>query len=214
MHIPENLTIYPVLRSKRSFDIVCAGALLFVFSPFIILTLFILKLEQILRGRPLDPLFYSEIRYSHGKPFRLYKFNIFKQDRIEELRREGSTVGTKVLERCGDVTYGGWVLKQIYMDEFPQFWNVLRGDMSIVGPRPLNMESLEKGLSQGNVCKLQVPAGITGHHQSRKNQVGRGMELDREYVVYYGNNPWYKVMLFDIYILIRTVVFVLRAEGI
>jgi len=127
--------------AKRCFDIlfsVCAGVILL---PFMVLAVFSLFMEHILRGRLFDPILYKEIRMSAGQPFWLYKFNIFDEALIEKMRAEGKFIHTKDLERNGDILFVGWCLKQIYMDELPQLWCVLRGDMSIVGPRPVKYGS-------------------------------------------------------------------------
>jgi lipopolysaccharide/colanic/teichoic acid biosynthesis glycosyltransferase len=172
-------------------------------------------MEHLLRGRLLDPLFYGETRMSRGKPFCLYKFNIFKYELILKALKDGEFVHTKSFEKQGGVTYIGWFLKQIYMDELPQFFNVLIGDMSVVGPRPVNLEVYESLVSKGVRDKDRVPAGITGNFQSYKNIKGRtAHDLDKEYADYYHNNKWYKVLFYDLKIMIRTIKVILRAQGV
>lgn len=205
----------PVRRrnSKRAFDVVWATMLLVVMSPFVIVFLIAIKSEQILRGRPFDPFFYREIRMSQGQPFQLLKFNIFKYERILAERAQGGVIHTKGYERNGGILKTGWCLKQIYMDELPQLFNILKGDMSMVGPRPLNPEALQISLDQGNTAKILLPAGLTGHQQSQKQLRGMGVQLDAEYVKVYSEGSWYQLLLFDIRILLRTIRFVLKAQG-
>lgn len=205
----------PIHPAKRMFDILLSFTTLIILSPLFLIVLFLIKVEHILRGRPLDPFFYSEIRLSQGKSFRLFKFNIFKYEQIIEMRKKGIFIHTKTLEKNSEITIIGWLLKQIYMDELPQLFNVLKGDMSIVGPRPVNEEVYETLIKQGIFAKREVKAGMTGHFQAFKNTSNkRSDESDREYVDYYFNNPWYKILLFDLKIILRTIRVILRARGV
>ncbi|GMQ95031.1 MAG: hypothetical protein BMS9Abin13_141 [Patescibacteria group bacterium] len=205
----------PIHPAKRIFDVFASLLMLVLLSPFILLVILSVITEHILRGRPSDPLLYKEIRMSQGKPFWLLKFNIFKYEEIISMREKGIFIHTKNLEKTGGVTFVGWLLKQIYMDELPQLLNVIQGNMSIVGPRPVNEEVYEALMSQGIVAKKEVKAGITGNFQSFKNTAGKKSdESDREYVDYYFNNPWYKILLFDLKIILRTMKVILRARGV
>jgi lipopolysaccharide/colanic/teichoic acid biosynthesis glycosyltransferase len=200
---------------KRFIDIVFSFTILVSFSPFILTSLLLLKIEQILRGRFSDPFFYSETRMSHGKPFTLYKFNIFKYEQILEARANGAFIHTKRLEHNGGVTKSGWILKQIYMDELPQFYNVLRGDLSIIGPRPVNLEVYQTLLERGVTDKNRAPGGITGSYQSHKTAVGASaIDLDKQYADHYQSAPWYKLFLLDVGIVIRTIKVIVLAKGV
>lgn len=204
----------PIYKSKRCIDIVLSLILLLLTSPFILITLLLIKIEQILRGRPFDPLFYKEIRISYNSPFILYKFNIFKYEQIEAERKNQLIIDTKKLEKTDGILRIGKLLRLIYLDELPQFFNVLKGDMSIVGPRPVNPKVFRKYLERNETSKMFAPAGITGHHQSQKYIYGKGSYFDAEYVDVYINGPWYKVLKFDLKIMLRTVRFMAKAQGI
>jgi len=206
---------YPLYPAKRAFDIIFSLAILILCAPLFIFFTCAIFLEHLIRLRPFDPLLYSEVRYSHGDPFTLYKFNIFKQDVIEGMRARGEFIYTKQLERNGSILSVGWVLKQIYLDELPQFFNILKGDMSVVGPRPVNREVFQKLLALGITDKVKVKAGLTGYYQSHKHTAGkRSDDLDRDYVEYYRIHAWYAVLLFDIKILLRTIKILLLARGV
>lgn len=206
---------YPIHPTKRIFDIIFSLAVLVGFFPVIVFFLVAIFLEHVIRLRPFDPLFYSETRYSQGVPFTLYKFNIFKHKVVAEMRSRGEFIHTKQLEHNGSILWTGWVLKQIYLDELPQFFNILVGDMSVVGPRPVNKEVYEKLLELGVTDKAKVKAGLTGNYQSYKNTAGKSSDdMDREYVEYYCTQPWYKILLFDLRIIIRTIKVLLLARGI
>ena len=206
---------YPIHSTKRIFDIVFSFLILTVFSPLILLILISIFIEHAIRLRPLDPFFYGEIRFSQGNPFTLFKFNIFKHDVVLDMRSRGTFIHTKDLERNGSLLYVGWVLKQVYLDELPQFFNILTGDMSVVGPRPVNEEVYSALMSRGITDKAKVRAGLTGYYQCHKHTADkRSDDMDKEYVDYYANNPWYRLMLFDFKILLRTVKVLILAKGI
>lgn len=206
---------YPIYKAKRIFDIVFSIVVLSVFSPFIILILICIFIEHVIRLRPFDPFFYTEVRFSQGEAFSLIKFNIFKHDVVLEMRSKGEFIHTKNLERDGSLLYVGWVLKQIYIDELPQFFNILKGDMSLVGPRPVNINVFNELISRGVMDKTKVKAGLTGNYQSHKHTAGkRSDDMDKEYVEYYATHPWYELMLFDFKIILRTIKVLLLAKGV
>jgi lipopolysaccharide/colanic/teichoic acid biosynthesis glycosyltransferase len=184
-------------------------------APFIIGVLVAIKTEQVLRGRPRDPLFYRETRMSMGQPFTFYKFNIFKYEQVLALRASGTLVHTKELEHHGGVLRVGWLLKQVYMDELPQLYNVLRGEMSLVGPRPMNLAVYEDLKRNGVTDKDRVPAGITGLFQSDKGHHAiDAVQADRFYADFYEKNSGLKVLLFDLRIIAKTIIVILQAKGI
>ena len=212
MHTKKEISL-----AKRIFDVVLSGALLIVLSPAILIILLCIFAEHCLRLRPFDPLFYTETRYSHGEPFSLYKFNIFKQEIVDKLREANDFIETKDLERSGSVLIVGQLLKQIYMDELPQLFNVLCGDMSIVGPRPVNERSREFLLSRGYNDKDRMRAGMTGLYQASHKTARGGPPqeiLDKEYADFYDSHPWHSVLIFDLKIILKTVKVVLLARGI
>tara|TARA_B100001989_G_scaffold250773_1_gene228537 strand:- start:725 stop:1369 length:645 start_codon:yes stop_codon:yes gene_type:complete len=207
-----------IIFAKRLLDIVLSSFILIITLPFSATALFLIKIVQILDGGLFHPLFYKETRMSHGVPFTLYKFNIFKHRMILEAKARGEFIHTKYFEKNGGVTVVGWVLKQIYMDELPQFFNVLKGDLSIVGPRPVNLEVYQNLMDNGHFAKNQVRAGITGRYQSMKNLTETtkitDRDMDQEYADYYHHHNWYQVLWFDLTIMFQTVAVIFKARGI
>ena len=110
---------------KRLIDISVASLFIFIFSPVYIITAAIIKLTS--RG----PVFFSQERIGwHGLPFNIYKFRSMYSD--------AEKGGTPLLSSANDervTPFGKW-MRAVRLDEIPQFWNVLKGDMSLVGPRP------------------------------------------------------------------------------
>jgi lipopolysaccharide/colanic/teichoic acid biosynthesis glycosyltransferase len=109
---------------SRILDIVCASAAMFVLAPFALMVILAIWIEG---GQPI---LFSQLRLGkNGQPFRMYKFRKFRtdcDDRGCPLTMEGD----------GRLTRIGHFLAASKLDELPQLWNVLRGDMSLVGPRP------------------------------------------------------------------------------
>lgn len=208
---PEPL---PIVWQKRAFDFVVSLFLLVLSAPLFLFFVLSIFIEHCLRGRPLDPIFYSEGRISKGKLFKLYKFNIFDQRIVETCRRENKFIHTKELERNGSLILIGKILKQIYMDELPQLFNVFKGEMSLVGPRPLNQEIFAH-MSAGGVPPLaRIQGGMTGNYQSHKNTRGvTAAELEARYLEQYIQRSGWRLVLLDIKILLRTIKVLLRAKG-
>lgn len=205
----------PIVWQKRAFD-VCLGSVFLVLTlPLFVLFFSLLVIEHILRGRPFDPLLYSEQRVSRGKLFTLYKFNIFDQRTIDSLRAQNQFIHTKKLEHSRQLILVGTLLKQIYLDELPQLFNVLSGNMSLVGPRPLNREVFAS-ISQKIIPTVaRIQGGMTGSYQSHKNTRGKSAaELDALYLEHYTHRSGWVLVAIDIKILLRTLKVLLRAKGV
>jgi exopolysaccharide biosynthesis polyprenyl glycosylphosphotransferase len=145
---------------KRAFDIVFSLVALLLLSPLFLLVAILIKLED--RG----PVFLAQTRVGlHGREFKMYKFRsmiVNAEAKLKELlaqnqHAEGVTFKLKDDPRITRV--GRW-LRKFSIDEFPQFWNVLRGDMSVVGPRPCLPREVEHyTLAQRR--RLEVTPGLT-----------------------------------------------------
>ena len=141
------------LALKRGVDVVLGAVLLVVLAPVIAVTGLLIVLTS--RG----PALYSQTRLGQfGRPFVIWKLRTMRH-RCED----GS--GARWSAR-GDtrVTFIGRILRRLHIDEFPQLWNVLRGDMSLVGPRPERPEFLPvlSASIPGYARRLAVKPGVTG----------------------------------------------------
>jgi lipopolysaccharide/colanic/teichoic acid biosynthesis glycosyltransferase len=135
---------------KRTFDILVSATLLVVLSPMMV---FLAVLICFKMGKPL---LYRQVRPGlHSKPFRMIKFRTMHDARD----REGMLLSDS--ERLIDL---GQFLRATSLDELPELWNVLKGDMSLVGPRPLLLEYLPLYNSE-QARRHQVRPGITGWAQ-------------------------------------------------
>ena len=202
---------------KRAFDIVVSAFLLISLSPFIALILIAMAIESIFIPSSRGSFLYSQKRISQGEVFTLYKIRIFKEASLENARNGSGHVHTKKLEHNEEnLTYVGRVLKKVYLDELGQFVNVMKGNMSLVGPRPKTVDDYERLVFAGYRSLTLLKAGITGYFQSHK---GIKLHLNQEqidmiYADFVENNPTWKIIFYDIKILLITILTVLRREGI
>jgi exopolysaccharide biosynthesis polyprenyl glycosylphosphotransferase len=154
------------------------------------------------------PIFYSQLRVGlNGRLFRIYKFRSMRQD----AERNGATWA-----KVGDarVTRVGRFLRLTRIDELPQVWNVLRGDMTLVGPRPERPEftSLLEAEIPSYAERHQVKPGITGWAQVRYRYTSsvRDAEAKLEYDLFYVK---YRSLGLDLRVLLRTVLVVVQMRG-
>ena len=215
MKLPFEPVDLPI--SKRIFDIIFGLLLLLLSLPFILFVLFFSWIEQIFVPSSRGPFFYSELRISKGKPFQLYKFRIFKTTSINSYKNEHGFVQTKDLEgNKNNLTFIGRILKQIYMDELPQLFNVLKGDMTLVGPRPSNEVVTWQDGKEGRFQRYLLTCGLTGPFQTNKGSAVplNQNQVDMEYILFCKNSPGWKIVLADSKILFETVITVVKAKGI
>ena len=183
------------LKVKRTVDLIVSFALLTAFSPLLFAVGILLFLTM---GRPI--LFRQRRAGRYGRPFIVYKFRTMTDERGAQ--------GQPVADRQR-VTRVGRLLRLFSIDELPQLWNVLRGDMSLVGPRPLLMQYLER-YSAEEMQRHEVKPGITGWAQVNGRNATSWQErfaLD----VWYVEN-WRLAL--DALILVRTLWTVLTGEGV
>lgn len=141
---------------KRAFDIVCSGAALIILSPFMLITALAVKSDG-------GPVFYKQKRLTKdGKEFDVLKFRSMRVDAEKDGVARLSTG-----DKDDRITPVGKIIRSIRFDELPQFINILKGDMSIVGPRPERPEiasQYEEEMPEFRL-RLQAKAGLTGYAQ-------------------------------------------------
>lgn len=144
-------------RRKRAFDIVVAGLALLIFLPLLVLVGTAIWMET-----PGPILFRQQRTGLNGRPFRIYKF------RTMRVMEDGQ--GVRQAVRGDDrITPLGAVLRHLSLDELPQLLNVLKGEMSIVGPRPhaLAHDAEWSGRVPGYAARFRTRPGLTGEAQVR-----------------------------------------------
>lgn len=203
-------------RLKRVFDFSLSISMIIICSPLFALIILLLLLENIACGRSAFSIFFLDLRISAGKEFRLIKFNIFLPSAIIAHRQPDGIIHTKSIENDDqNLSFIGRFLKNVYFDELPQLFNILKGDISFVGPRPVNKQVYEKRLHLGQQNNLLVKGGLTGIFQSQKGHAKKGQyELDMEYITFCQNNNAWKILLFDLKIMLSTVRVIFEAKGI
>jgi exopolysaccharide biosynthesis polyprenyl glycosylphosphotransferase len=192
---------------KRFFDVAASLVLLMVLAPLFGLIALLIKLES--RG----PVFFAQERIGqHGQRFRMLKFRSMYEDaelRWQEVARRDE--GGRLLHKSNDdsrVTRVGRKLRRTSLDELPQLWNVVRGEMSLVGPRP-EMPYIAAEYEPWQWQRFRVQPGITGWWQVN-GRSDRPMHLNTEDDLYYIQN--YSFWL-DLRILLKTVSVVLHGHG-
>lgn len=197
--------------AKRLFDVVFSLSVLTLFFPVYLLLAILIAITS------PGPIFYVQERIGKDyKPFSCIKFRTMVENADEmllEMMTESNSIRYEFqsnfkLKQDPRVTLIGKFLRYTSLDEFPQFWNVLKGDMSVVGPRPLVPEELHKyGDYMDKV--LTIRPGITGLWQvSGRNDIpyNRRVKID----VYYVNfrNFW-----LDLWLILRTIIVVISPKN-
>ena len=181
---------------KRLFDVIGASVGLIICSPLFIIISVLIWFED------FGPVFYKQKRVGlNGKAFYLIKFRSMKPNNISP-----SLLG-QVRNDHPMVTKVGKVIRRFKIDELPQLLNVLKGDMSLVGPRPTLPEQV-KEYSDYELMRLTVRPGITGWAQVNGNinlSWSERILLDRWYV-----NNW--SLLLDFIVLLKTCKVIVRGE--
>jgi exopolysaccharide biosynthesis polyprenyl glycosylphosphotransferase len=191
------------LGCKRAMDLILAVGLLIVTAPIMILTAIAIKLET------PGPIIFSQERVGfRGRKFTVYKFRSMRQD------AERHTGPMWAQQNDNRITRLGTFLRKCRLDELPQLWNVLRGDMSFVGPRPERpyFVDLLKGKIPYYDVRHYVKPGVTGWAQVMY-PYGASVEdsyQKLQYDLYYTKNTGFGL---DLLVLLKTVKVVIGGEG-
>jgi exopolysaccharide biosynthesis polyprenyl glycosylphosphotransferase len=195
------------LVMKRLIDIVGAAAALLVLSPLLVATSLAIGFKEGL------PILFRQTRIGrHGRAFTIYKFRTMvtdAEDRYREVAGKSDTSGPAFkMHQDPRVTSLGRFLRRTSLDELPQLFNVLRGEMSLVGPRPAPPREVD-GYDIWHRRRLSMRPGITGlwQVQSRLDEhFDQRAELDLRYI-----DHW--TLWMDLRILLRTLPAVVQARG-
>ena len=188
-----------------------SGALLVALVPVGAFVLGALAVDMLRCPRDRGRFLYRERRISRGRGFDLLKFRTLREDVLVEAAGHVRPYESDVR----NLTWAGrCVLKPMYLDELPQLWNVLRGEMSLVGPRPWPEELVARQLARGLDYRLRVAAGWTGPAQVAKGRARDYEGLDLAYVELLETRPGWQVVRHDLSVLRQTVGTMLRGEGL
>lgn len=165
-------------RAKAARERAIAAALLVLTSPLLAAAAVAIKVEAVLDRRARGPVLFAETRISRGREIQLLKLRTLRADALASLGPGPTHI--KTLE-AGSTTRVGTVLKQWYLDELPQLWNIVRGDMLLIGTRPYPIELYEEELARGITRKRDMPAGLIGPVQAGKGRMSDPVAADLEY---------------------------------
>lgn len=195
------------LIGKRVVDVLGAGFVLASLAPLLAAIAILIKLDS--RG---SVLYCAQRAGRKGRLFRCYKFRtmVSNADELKERLRRNNQRAGPFFKITGDprITRVGGILRRYSLDELPQLLNVVKGEMSLVGPRPHPVDDVA-GYELEHLSRLDVTPGITGLWQvtaRRDPSFQRGMELDREYI-----RTWNLGL--DLKILLRTIFAVVQGSG-
>ena len=194
---------------KRAFDLVAASVGLIVLAPIFLAVAIAVRLSS------PGPIFFNQLRVGlGGRQFRMYKFRSMTEgaeEKLEELATDSLYADRRLFKVTNDprVTRVGRFLRRTSIDELPQLWNVLRGEMSLVGPRP-PLPAEVRLYSEHHYSRFYMKPGITGPWQVS----GRNRITDFEQVVRIENEHMYQWTFWkDMHVLLRTIPAVLRMDG-
>ena len=183
---------------KRVIDIICSILGIIVLSPVLIIVSILIKLES------NGPIIFKQLRAGKdSKPFYIYKFRSMKVNT--------PNIATNDFSNASDyITKTGRFIRKTSLDEIPQLFNILKGDMSIVGPRPVILEEVELIELRQTYNVDKILPGITGWAQiNGRDNIGNEekVKYDYEYLTK-------KSIIMDLYIIVMTALKVLKRSDI
>jgi len=212
-------TIITIVPVKRLTDIFISGLLIILCLPIFALIVMIMCFNMLLCPEDRGKIFFREKRISQGKPFYILKFRMVKQYLAEQAIQTNTCI-RNFEDDLQQLTWTGRnLLKSRYMDELPQLFNIFKGDMSLVGPRPLAIPLVEAQVKKGILFRNQIIAGWTSIGQIQYkgimiNQDCNREDLDQQYVDFCLKNNQWRIWCFDMWVLFRTIRVLFEGKGI
>lgn len=205
--VPEQVRPYD--RAKRVFDVVFAGLALIVLSPVLLIIALIIFMDDP-HG---SPIYVSKRMGKNGRIFDFYKFRsmcVNAEKQLGELMNLNEADGPAFkIKDDPRITRFGRFIRKTSIDELPQLWNVIKGDMSIVGPRPPIPREVEQ-YDEKQMQRLRVVPGLTCYWQIQpaRNSLSfqEWMDLDLKYI----RERSFRV---DLKIILKTAWVMVRGEG-
>jgi lipopolysaccharide/colanic/teichoic acid biosynthesis glycosyltransferase len=201
--------VIPYPLPKRIVDKVISAAVLVLFAPVLLVIVAAMSFDALASRGDRGSFLYREPRISGGRTFDLLKFRTLRMDVAAD--------GHARLREAdpANLTWAGRrILKPWYLDELPQLLNVLRGDISLVGPRPWPPPLVERQVAEGQDYRLRIMAGLTGPAQVTKGGDQVYADLDLTYVEACRTLSGWALVRHDLGILRRTFGVLARGEGL
>lgn len=201
---------------KIVFDKIMAIIFLTLSLPILIILKVMYLIESLIDKESSGPLIFYYFAISKGKMIKKYKIRIIKEKYIDqELAKKGDWHAYKNEWMPESRTLTGKFVKAFYLDELPQFWSILKGDMSFVGPRPLACHHYYRDLDQGNITRKLLKGGLLGLGHIHKGTSEMGSpEYEYEYIDSYLKKSSLGLLLLDLWIIWKGLIVVLKGKGL
>ena len=205
----------PTRYSKLAFDKIMSIFFIALSTPIFLLLKVAFFIEGLLIPENKGPMFYYYNCVSAGKVVPKYKIRIIKTKFIDVVAaRSNDWIAYSAEWRPEARTYLGHFVKKFYLDELPQFWSVLKGDMSIVGPRPLSVLHYKRDLEQGNITRYLLRGGLLGlgHINKGTSEMGNPIH-EYSYAHEYLNRTGFRLLCLDLSIILKGFLLIVRGGG-
>lgn len=200
---------------KVFFDKFVALFLLAASLPIFLLLKIAFVIEGWIFPENAGPMFFYYNAISAGKIIPKYKVRLIKTKYIEpEGAKRHDWIAFSAEWTPDSRTHVGQFVKKFYLDELPQFWSVLKGDMSIVGPRPLSVLHYERDRAQGNITRFLLRGGLLGlgHINKGTSEMGNPV-YEYEYVDQYLKRSSFGLLCLDLWIVWKGIVVIVKGGG-
>jgi len=211
-----SIQVFPI---KRLTDIFVSGLLIILCLPVFFIIFMVMSFNMLLSPEDRGQFFFREKRISRGKPFFILKFRMVKQYLAEQAHQTNTCIRDYEDDMQQLTWTGRNLLKSRYLDELPQLFNIFKGDMSLVGPRPLVSHLVEAQIKNGITFRNQIIAGWTsiGQIQYKGIMINKDCnreDLDQQYVDFCLKNNQWRIWCFDMWVLFRTIRVLFEGKGI
>lgn len=200
---------------KMLFDKFFAMILIVFAIPILLLLKLAYFFEGLLIPENKGPMLFYYNAISAGKIIKKYKIRLIKTKYIDP---KGAQLGDWIAYSAEwspeSRTYLGSFVKKFYLDELPQFYSILKGDISIVGPRPLSIMHYQRDLEQGNVTRKLIQGGMLGlGHINKGTDMMGNPEYEYEYIDQYINRSSWSLLKLDLWIIWRGFFLIIKGGG-
>ena len=200
---------------KLAFDKFVALVMLLFSAPIMLLLKLAYVIEGLLIPENAGPMFFYYNAISGGRIIPKYKIRLIKMKYIEpEGAMRHDWIAFSAEWTPDSRTHVGEFAKKFYLDELPQFYSVLKGEMSIVGPRPLSILHYERDKAQGNVTRFLLRGGLLGLGHINKGTAEMGNPVyEYEYADQYLKRSSWGLLMLDLWVIWRGVKVILKGGG-